>query len=150
MELNILITTILLCTASLAAAAFCFYKQRKNFALIEFAFKQVDDLETSLAASKEELEAVVQRATDQSCRVAWLETRIRQPKLAKKDILDEELLNEKSNVSAKSNITERRHRVLSLANIGQNAETIAETLGMLPGEVELIINLSRGNFMKFA
>ena len=45
--------------------------------------------------------------------------------------------------NAKPTITERRHRVLSLARRGQDTQTIAQTLGMPHGEVELMINLGR-------
>jgi hypothetical protein len=39
-------------------------------------------------------------------------------------------------------MTERRHRVLALARRGLDAMSIAETLGVPYGEVELIISLS--------
>ena len=42
----------------------------------------------------------------------------------------------------KSNMTEKRHRVLSLAKYGQDVDTIANTLGLPHGEVELIVNLN--------
>ena len=51
--------------------------------------------------------------------------------------------DESVTVNTKPTITERRHRVLSLARRGQNAQTIAQTLGMPHGEVELMINLVR-------
>ena len=44
---------------------------------------------------------------------------------------------------AKLSMTERRHRVIALASRGQNAEAIATTLGIMPGEVELIIRLNQ-------
>jgi hypothetical protein len=40
-------------------------------------------------------------------------------------------------------MTERRHRVLSLARRGYDVNTIATMLNELPGEVELIIGLSK-------
>lgn len=49
---------------------------------------------------------------------------------------------------SKSSMTEKRHRVLSLARYGQDVDTIANTLGLPHGEVELIVNLNsdlRGN-----
>ena len=46
-------------------------------------------------------------------------------------------------LNSKPTITERRHRVLSLARRGQDAQAIAQTLGMPHGEVELMINLGR-------
>lgn len=41
-----------------------------------------------------------------------------------------------------SSMTEKRHRVLSLAKYGQDVDTIANTLGLPHGEVELIVNLN--------
>lgn len=54
----------------------------------------------------------------------------------------------KSQHLSKSSMTEKRHRVLSLAKYGQDVDTIANTLGLPHGEVELIVNLNsdlRGN-----
>jgi hypothetical protein len=59
-------------------------------------------------------------------------------------------LSEKTKDVPPANITERRHRIMSLANSGQNAETISEMLGMLPGEVQLVINLSRASHLELA
>lgn len=151
LELIAALSGIVFGIAGLVFAVVCFGKYRKNRELTEFTFAQVEELANSLAENKEKLEAVCQRAADQSRRVAWLETRVRQPKAAKKDVLEETSLTENSSSNtAKFNITERRHRVLSLAKSGQNAETIAKTLGIFPGEVELIINLNRANTAQFA
>lgn len=132
-----------------AAACLCFLKQRQNRQQIMILNKELEEIKIALAANKETLETAARRAADQSRRVAWLETRIRQPKLAKKDVLEETTLSEPVEMPKRLNITERRHRVLSLAGSGQTAETIAATLGMLPGEVELIIGLNRANFAQF-
>lgn len=48
----------------------------------------------------------------------------------------------KEQSSLKPNMTEKRHRVLSLAKYGQDVDTIANTLGIPHGEVELIVNLN--------
>lgn len=135
---------------SLAAACVCLFKLRKNRELIEYTYSQVAELENSLTSSGKKLESAAQRINDQSRRIAWLETRLRQPKAAKKEVLEEAILTEPEEIPGRVNITERRHRVLSLASSGQNAETIAATLGMLPGEVELIIGLNRASFARFA
>ena len=148
MELGILTTAILIGAGSFAAACGCFYKQRKNRELIEFTYKQIEELGNSLAENKQTLAAAAQRAANNSRRVAWLESRLRQPKLAKSDVLEETILTEPKPTPT-LNVSERRRRVLTLASRGQNTETIASTLGMLPGEVELIINLNRANFAQF-
>jgi hypothetical protein len=46
--------------------------------------------------------------------------------------------------NTKSNMTEKRHRILALAKSGQDVDTIAGTLGLPYGEVELIVNLNIG------
>lgn len=43
------------------------------------------------------------------------------------------------------NMTERRHRVVALAARGQAPDMIASTIGMLTGEVELILNLENAS-----
>lgn len=48
----------------------------------------------------------------------------------------------KEQTSLKPNMTEKRHRVLALARYGQDVDTIANTLGLPHGEVELIVNLN--------
>ncbi len=148
-EIGILTTTILTGAGTFAALGICFYRQRKNRELIEFTYKQMEALENSLAENKETLNAAAQRVADNARRVAWLESRLRQPKLTKIDVLEEPVLIDKAE-TPKSSIIERRRRVLALASHGQNTEAIASTLEMLPGEVELIINLNRANFAQFA
>ena len=94
------------------------------------------DFEKAQAEFSRDLDTLSRRAGEQGRRIAWLETRARtgrneQPVAA-------EMVN---GANSKPNITERRHRVRSLAKRGQDAQTIAQTLGMPYGEVELMINL---------
>ena len=142
-QTGILALAALLSFCAVAFSLVCFRSYRLHRELLEFLAKQNEDLEKSLAASRNMLETYSTRGADQSRRLAWLETRVRQPKTAPEEMLDEETLN--SPAAAKSTITERRHRVLTLASRGQDAGNIAATLGMLRGEVELIINLNRVN-----
>ncbi len=100
---------------------------------------QIADLEQVIARQKEFSETNSQRVTEQSRRIAWLESRVRQPKLAGEEILDDVVQLE----TPKLNMTERRHRVISLATRGQNIESIANALGMLTGEVELIVDMNQ-------
>lgn len=150
MEQGILITAISTGALAFFAACFCIYKQRKNRELLEFAYRQLETLEDLSAANRESIEIAAQRVTDQARRIAWLESRLRQTKPAKMEIVRETNSVEPAAAPKRLSITERRHRILSLARKGQNAETIAETLGMLPGEVELIINLNRASFARAA
>ncbi len=48
--------------------------------------------------------------------------------------------------SARQSVTERRHRVLTLARRGLDVKDIAQTLGMPHGEVALIIRMSNPRF----
>jgi septal ring factor EnvC (AmiA/AmiB activator) len=138
-ETIISLSSVFIAVLSLVFAIICFKKQQKQGKLIEFAARQIEDLEETLAKNKETLETNAQRVAEQSRRIAWLETRVRQTKPSSDEVLDDTTPDE----ALKLNMTERRHRVITLASRGQDAKTIAATLGMLPGEVELIINLNR-------
>lgn len=127
---------------SIFISLICVKKYRNQRELLEFNAKQIEDMEETLTTNKEMLESSRQKFVEQSRRVAWLETRIRQPRLLKEEA-KEETVAEVEEQSPKSNITERRHRVLTLASRGQSPDAIAATLGMMQGEVELIINLNR-------
>lgn len=123
-----------------------FYKNSKqNRGLLEYLGKQVEDLEGELADSRQKLETSTKRVSDQSRRVAWLETRVRQPQPRAAAAIKEEVVSSAPvlTVQPKMSMTERRHQIITLAKRGQDAHKIASTLGMLPGEVELIINLNR-------
>jgi DNA-binding NarL/FixJ family response regulator len=94
------------------------------------------DFENSTAALSREIDTLSRRAGEQARKIAWLETRSRsghneQPAASEMA----------TGANPKPNITERRHWVLSLARRGQDAQTIAQTLGMPHGEVELMMNL---------
>ena len=94
------------------------------------------DFENSLAEFSRDLDTLSQKAGEQARKIAWLETRARS---GRNDLpVVAEMV---TGTNPKPNITERRHRVLSLARRGQDAQTIARTLGMPDGEVELMINL---------
>jgi DNA-binding NarL/FixJ family response regulator len=139
LEMGISIIASLFGVGSLAFSWFCYNNSRNHRQLLEFLAKQNEELEESLAAGKETFENGSKRFSEQSRRIAWLETRVRQPKLATEEVVDERV----SAGLPKSNMTERRHRVLTLASRGQNSDKIAATLGMMRGEVELILNLNR-------
>lgn len=140
-EFGISIGAALVGVLGLGISLNCLKGYRKNRNLLEFSAGQIEELENELAENTKLLEQSKVRGADQARRIAWLETRIRKPEKVKKDVLSEEVLVQ----TPVSNITERRHRVLNLAARGQDAETIAATLGLLRGEVELIINIGRGS-----
>ena len=64
---------------------------------------------------------------------------MRKPKNPSPEVLDDSIITE----TPKLSMTERRHRVINLANRGKNAESIAASLGLFRGEVELILSLDR-------
>lgn len=49
-------------------------------------------------------------------------------------------------INSRQSVTERRHRVLTLARRGMDVKTIAQTLGIPHGEVALIIRMSNPKF----
>lgn len=114
-------------------------KVKELRSLLEFAQKQIDELQDAIARSRESSDAIAQRATDQARRIAWLETRIHKPRANADEVLDDSILNE----TPKLSMTERRHRVITLANRGKNPESIATSLGLFKGEVELILSLNQ-------
>lgn len=136
---QILLATIGLGLLCLFISVMSFVKQRKYRRLIQAAEDKIEDLQTALKRSKETVETNAKHLEEMSRRLVWLETRIRQPKPNGDEVVDDSGPND----APKLNITERRHRVATLAARGQSAESIALTIGMMPGEVELILNLEQ-------
>jgi hypothetical protein len=95
----------------------------------------IDEEWTSLS---KDLDTVLSTCGEHGRRLALLEARGRAAQIEAKQ--NDEIVTP---LHAKPTITERRHRVLSLARRGQDPQTIAQTLGMPHGEVELMINLGR-------
>ncbi|MBI3428231.1 MAG: hypothetical protein HY011_35350 [Acidobacteria bacterium] len=90
-----------------------------------------------LMAVEGRLRRALEQSAEQARRMAWLELHLHQSRTGAGP-----LLNVKANGGGKvTSMTERRHRVLVLARRGMTVETIAETLGVPKGEVELIISL---------
>lgn len=110
--------------------------------LLEYTEKQIQDLDEEVTKTSETVGSALNRLNEQSRRVAWVEAKVRKPQINKEEVIEDTILSAPI-IAPRSSIVERRHRILSLAARGQNAETIASTLGMMPGEVELIINLNR-------
>lgn len=96
------------------------------------------ELDGKLTEHKQELNRLTQRTTDQARRTAWADSR------ARTNSFDMEATAAGSSAVAPSklSITERRHRVLSLARRGLDVQSIASTVGVAQGEVELIIGLN--------
>lgn len=114
-------------------------KMKEMMGLLEFAQNQIDELQDALVHNRASHETSHRRASDNSRRIAWLESKIRRPKLSPDEVLDDSVITEEPKLS----MTERRHRVISLAGRGKSIESIASSLGIFKGEVELILSLNR-------
>jgi hypothetical protein len=88
-----------------------------------------------------DLDAATERANEQGCRLAWLEAQRRAPAASPVAPAGDRF----ASPNAKTLVTERRHRVLSLARRGVDSGSISTTLNLPRGEVELIIGLSRAS-----
>lgn len=138
--LLIYFTALLVGAIGLFLSWTCLRKYKAQHELLEFLGQQGDDLDEMVSKNREMLKKESERSLDQARRIAWLESRVRQPKQVKEETSVEEI---PAPQVLKSNITERRHRVLALYAKGNSPETIASTLGMMPGEVELIVKLNQ-------
>lgn len=121
----------LLTAASLSCSFLCFYliktwKSRASNYLVV-----VEQLEKDIKILSCNLEASVERESLYLNNLSNMNK-----KAAPKSVA------QTSSIKPKSDMTEKRHRVLSLAKYGQDVDTIANTLGMPHGEVELIVNLN--------
>jgi C4-dicarboxylate-specific signal transduction histidine kinase len=141
-EFAISTAALLVGLAGFACGLLSWKKQREQRALLEFLARQNEELEKTLTARLAESEEDRLKLADHARKIAWLETRVRKPQPLGEEIGETEAPSARD--VQKSGITERRHRVLKLASLGQDAATIAATLGMMSGEVELIVKLGQG------
>lgn len=103
---------------------------------------QMENTATDLSR---DVDTLSQRGGEHARRIAWLEARVRERlPLAVNTSSYPQAINEEALFIAPAapTITERRHRVLTLARRGKDSNAIAQTLGMSRAEVELIINLN--------
>jgi DNA-binding NarL/FixJ family response regulator len=147
------IQILLACAAAVVAFAppvfICVRARRVLRDLVAVAAEQ----ESAAAELSRELAAATTRADDLARRVAWLESRARtirrthetettqEPHAGAARAASSAGAPRAETAPAAPNMTERRHRVLTLARKGMRGPAIADTLGMPRGEVELIINL---------
>ncbi|HEY6804703.1 MAG TPA: hypothetical protein VI306_14110 [Pyrinomonadaceae bacterium] len=125
-------------------AALAVFSLLMNLILITSSRRQKRSwLETSQRFDEEiesmsrDLDTASRQTGEHVRRIAWLEARVRstQPQPPKPEV--------DTNPKPRVSITERRHRVVSLARRGQDVDTIAHILGMNHGEVELMLSLSK-------
>ncbi|MEQ1604161.1 MAG: hypothetical protein ABL999_04765 [Pyrinomonadaceae bacterium] len=136
-ELQILTGAGVVAVLCLLASLICLVKHRKSRLLVTAGQEQIEELQSTVKRLKETIDVNAEHVAEMSRRLVWLDTRIRRPKLAAEEVVDD------SSEAPKLNITERRHRVVTLAARGQSTEAIATTIGMMPGEVELILSLDQ-------
>lgn len=96
-------------------------------------------MENELNDLSRDLDAASRRSNEYARRIAWLESRFGLGTLQE---VEPAPAAAEQPAPAKPSMTERRHRVLSLARRGLDARAIASTLGVPHGEVDLIIGLS--------
>jgi hypothetical protein len=127
---------------SCAIAVYCFVQSRRQRAALRECLEKNAEMEKTLSTCREQLRAISLKNEDLARLTSWLETRVRDRKAGAEKVNSETSFTAQADL-LKSSITERRHRVLKLAARGQNPESIAASLGMFNGEVELILNLNR-------
>jgi hypothetical protein len=134
MNQQILIEAVCILTGGLSLVASLIAISRlRSIHRVTVAFEEAANKELEVLSN--EVERLTRQAGEYGRRIGSLENR------AQSRTLETDELSVAVNI--KPTITERRHRVLSLARRGQDPQTIAQTLGMPHGEVELMINLGR-------
>ena len=142
MEIFISLTASVLGMTAIAVSAVCCKKARECRDLLEFTEKQIQDLDAEVSQTNETVGAALNRLSENTRRVAWVETKVKKPQPRREDILEEATFIAPQ-TAPKLGIVERRNRILALAARGQSPESIASVMGMMPGEVQLITNLNR-------
>ncbi len=121
----------------------CFALARK---LREVLHKQqvlATDMDYRLHEIRHNLDAVAQQTTAQLQRFAQARPQPQpQPTAPEPPVA----VAAAQTAGARQSVTERRHRVLTLARRGMDVKAIAQTLGMPHGEVALIIRMSNPRF----
>ncbi|MEJ7713718.1 MAG: hypothetical protein WKF84_28700 [Pyrinomonadaceae bacterium] len=84
-----------------------------------------------------DLDKASKRDNDAARRIAWLESRARTGAAPESEMPADAHATSDITGSTKPSITERRHRVLSLARRGLDPRDISSTLGVPHGEVDL-------------
>ncbi|MGH9943522.1 MAG: hypothetical protein ACRD9R_14350 [Pyrinomonadaceae bacterium] len=145
-----LITWIALALAAastLGCAALCCFLVRARRAAADILALAVQ-LDAEVTDLSRDRDTNSRRASDQSRRIAWLETRARSARSnanPKSDVAKGLALSASGTEATgapRASMTERRYRVLTLKRRGLSADAIAAQLGMTHGEVGLIISLS--------
>ena len=137
-EIQFLIGAGCLSAGALVVALAALLRSRGHRNQLELEAEKVDLLEDSLTELRDLLNSSTTAVTEHSRRIAWLDAEIRRSRY----VTVNKKTNRKPSTEKKSKINEQRNRVLTLAARGQDPGTIAATLGMMPGEVELMLSLN--------
>ena len=136
-QLDLLDGVVLLCAAGGGWLAFHAWRAQR---LAQRGLAQAAMMTARITNLEQQVERLQHQHANHSPRLDWLESRARSEELHRNARRQEE--EEIPTDPARLSITERRHRVLTLAKRGLEAEQIAATLGVPHGEVELIISLN--------
>ncbi len=140
MELSPLFITIINATATISSLGIVVILSLRLREQKKLTLSQIVDLEIKLNQYRQDMEGLNKKDVEQAGKITWLESRVRTG-TAKEESFESSLNT--SNTPAKLSLTERRHRILSLARRGLDTNTISTMLGTPHGEVELVIGLSR-------
>jgi len=138
LETSLLIGAALIGISSLALSILSLFRSRRQQAELNHGADQIECLEGELAEARQMLEESKDSVLMHSRRIAWLDAKVRQNRF----VSGSKPGSDKPKSRNRSKIRENKDRVLELANRGQDANRIASSLGMMPGEVELILNLN--------
>lgn len=133
-------------SAAIALGWLCLRLTRQAREAVQHLLALATEHEGQLKTVRNNLSVVSQRAAEQARRLALLEARRQAGAMIPEPALAATLPNPASTFvppSTKLSMTERRHRVLALARRGLDVGTIATSLAMPHGEVELIIELNK-------
>ena len=140
-EIELMICVLVLSSAALISSLIALRRNKHQIKLIELDEEKIWLLEETLAESRRSLEESQKTVADHSRRIAWLDANIRRNRF----VTAPGKGSANSFASSRTKINEKRSRVLILAERGQDPATIAATLGMMPGEVELMLSLNNHN-----
>ena len=124
---------------ALASGVVCFLTNRRMRTELNQMAATAVNMETEMIGLSRDLDTITQRLAEHLRRLREIERRGTAGVAA---AVEGDLMVDRDSTPKKPSITERRHRVLSLARRGLKSEEIAATLNVPHGEVELMINLN--------
>jgi DNA-binding NarL/FixJ family response regulator len=126
---------IVLPALSLLISSVCVFMLLKTRGRVQTLVTALNYSDSEVVELSKDLDTVSKRSADLSRRIDMIESR-------RTSEVDENSAEQAGSTPVKLTMTERRHRIRVLARKGKNAESIAATLGMPYGEVQLIMGLT--------